>query len=474
MAPRARHDRRHRRPGPGSGSASSCRHGRCATAVVRHVAPDAVGSPRRSRRWASTRCGCPDHLQRDRVGRRRVRLLGVLDDPHGAAEATTRIGIGPFIACTGFRNPALLAKMAATLDEVSGGRLVLGLGSGVPERDESWRAFGYDGCAAGRQVRRGGRDRHPALRDGAAHVRGRALPGDARVIPRGPRAAGCRCSPPGVGERTAQVAARHADRINVNKTIATLPTRRRHGIARRRVRGGRARPGDARASRGGGAWRSTTTASRSRSPAAWRGSRPRSRPRSARSATRASRTSRCTRRRRRPEPAPRADRRLRSTGSRPFLEAIRGRLTGQPACHLRGRELRRRRPRVERRRVVGPFEAAGHRPWPGVAAAAQLARPTRTRARPASRRSSASTVARRAPARAGAAPTSSSRRRRRPQRLDRVGARVRRPTSRRARRPARAAGAGSRSSAAGRRSSDGVLSSTRGTTSSVSRSRSGW
>ena len=49
-----------------------------------------------------------------------------------AAEATTRIEVGPFIACTGFRNPALLAKMAATLDEVSLGRLVLGLGSGVP------------------------------------------------------------------------------------------------------------------------------------------------------------------------------------------------------------------------------------------------------------------------------------------------------------------------------------------------------
>ena len=62
-----------------------------------------------------------------------------------AAEATSRIEIGPFIACTGFRNPALLAKMADTLDEVSGGRVVLGLGSGVPERDPSWSAFGYDG-----------------------------------------------------------------------------------------------------------------------------------------------------------------------------------------------------------------------------------------------------------------------------------------------------------------------------------------
>ena len=60
------------------------------------------------------------------------------------AEATTRIGVGPLVACTGFRNPGLLAKMAATLDEVSGARLVLGLGSGVPATDASWRSFGFD------------------------------------------------------------------------------------------------------------------------------------------------------------------------------------------------------------------------------------------------------------------------------------------------------------------------------------------
>lgn len=57
------------------------------------------------------------------------------------AEATDRVGLGTIVMGTGFRNPALLAKMAATLDEISGGRVILGIGSGwyEPEYD----AFGY-------------------------------------------------------------------------------------------------------------------------------------------------------------------------------------------------------------------------------------------------------------------------------------------------------------------------------------------
>jgi probable F420-dependent oxidoreductase len=60
------------------------------------------------------------------------------------AAATERVELGPLVACAGFHPPGLLAKMAATLDEVSGGRFVLGLGAGWNRRE--FDAFGipYD------------------------------------------------------------------------------------------------------------------------------------------------------------------------------------------------------------------------------------------------------------------------------------------------------------------------------------------
>jgi probable F420-dependent oxidoreductase len=85
-----------------------------------------------------------DHLlYRDRGGREvgpweGWTLLAAL------AAATERVALGPLVACAAFHPPGLIAKMAATVDEVSGGRFVLGLGAGW--NADEFRAFGlpYD------------------------------------------------------------------------------------------------------------------------------------------------------------------------------------------------------------------------------------------------------------------------------------------------------------------------------------------
>jgi len=162
-----------------------------------------------------------DHLQRTTPARGTFGFWESWTILTAAAEATSRVGIGPFIACTGFRNPALLAKMAETLDEVSGGRVVLGLGSGGPARDPSWSAFGFDG---GRHVSRYGEAVEIVtrlLRDGQLTYHGEHYDVEGAVIlPRGPRAGGVPVLAAGLGERTVQIAARHADQINVNRAIA--------------------------------------------------------------------------------------------------------------------------------------------------------------------------------------------------------------------------------------------------------------
>jgi probable F420-dependent oxidoreductase len=57
------------------------------------------------------------------------------------AAVTERVELGPLVASAGFHAPAMLAKQAATVDAISGGRLIVGLGAGWNERE--YRAFGF-------------------------------------------------------------------------------------------------------------------------------------------------------------------------------------------------------------------------------------------------------------------------------------------------------------------------------------------
>lgn len=58
------------------------------------------------------------------------------------SEATTRLRLGLMVTCNSYRNPALLAKMVATVDRISNGRIELGLGAGW--MDSEYKAYGYD------------------------------------------------------------------------------------------------------------------------------------------------------------------------------------------------------------------------------------------------------------------------------------------------------------------------------------------
>lgn len=72
------------------------------------------------------------------------------------AASTTRVRLGQMCTCMSYRNPAYLAKVAATIDVVSGGRVEMGIGGGWYEHE--WRAYGYGFPGA--------RDRLGRLREG--------------------------------------------------------------------------------------------------------------------------------------------------------------------------------------------------------------------------------------------------------------------------------------------------------------------
>ncbi len=105
------------------------------------------------------------------------------------AEATERIELGTLVMCTAFRNPALLAKMADAVDEVSDGRLILGLGAGWHEPE--FNAFGYPFDHLASRFEDALRIIAPLVRSGAVNYQGAYERADDAVsLPRGPRPSG--------------------------------------------------------------------------------------------------------------------------------------------------------------------------------------------------------------------------------------------------------------------------------------------
>ena len=130
------------------------------------------------------------------------------------AEATHRVEIGTLVTCNAFRNPAVLAKMATTVDEISQGRLVLGIGAGWNEPE--YQAFGLPFDHRVARFEEALQILKPLLREGHVDFTGKYYQArNCEIVPRSSRPEG----PPLMvgsegGPRMLKLAAKYADLWN--------------------------------------------------------------------------------------------------------------------------------------------------------------------------------------------------------------------------------------------------------------------
>jgi alkanesulfonate monooxygenase SsuD/methylene tetrahydromethanopterin reductase-like flavin-dependent oxidoreductase (luciferase family) len=134
----------------------------------------------------------------------------------GLAAATKKMELAPLVACAGFRNPALIAKMADTIDEISGGRFILGLGAGwhQPEYD----AFGFPFDHRIGRFEEAIQIIHSLLKHGQIDFDGRYFQArDCELRPRGPRPEGPPILVGTNGDRMLRLTAKYADQWNQDR-----------------------------------------------------------------------------------------------------------------------------------------------------------------------------------------------------------------------------------------------------------------
>jgi len=129
------------------------------------------------------------------------------------AAVTERVRLGPLVASVSFHNPAMLAKKAAAVDEISGGRLILGIGAGWNEPE--YRAFGFPFDHRVERFEEAFTIIRGLLREGRVDFSGRYQQArDVLLLPPPRRPGGPPIMVGTVGPRMLRIAAEHADAWN--------------------------------------------------------------------------------------------------------------------------------------------------------------------------------------------------------------------------------------------------------------------
>lgn len=129
------------------------------------------------------------------------------------ASLTERVEFGPLVASTSFHNPAMLAKKAVTIDEMSGGRLILGLGAGWNEAE--YQAFGFPFDHRVSRFEEAFTIIRKLVSDGEIDFEGEYYSArECVILPRGPRPAGPPLMIGSQGPRMLAITAPHMDAWN--------------------------------------------------------------------------------------------------------------------------------------------------------------------------------------------------------------------------------------------------------------------